>query len=250
MRIYLTVLTLTAVSLSSYRSYCAIQQRTAADEAAAREYALALPELNQMSHVLRTEIQRLLGENSGPRSPDVAEYVEASSPRIDLGDLDTPLHLRFKEALRQALVAGIAVAKTSGNCGSPNVGLGQLLDAALRAKVLSALKCHQEELDRYQSGMHKVNQDYEARLRELKLPAFTQEKTINEARADSIRQDASVSVDYAKRRKVLQANANLITYLDGHATHAHYSGDQLLFDDPVEAAAMLELLNRLAAVSQ
>jgi hypothetical protein len=45
----------------------------------------------------------------------------------------------------------------------------------------------------------------------------TQERTINEARADTIRQDASVSADYAKRRKVLQANVNLMTYLDGHA---------------------------------
>jgi len=250
MRIYLTVLTLTAMSLSPFRSHCAIQQRTAADEAAEREYALALPELHQMSHVLRTEIQRLLGEISGPRSPEVAKYLEGSSPRIDLSDLDTPLHLRFTEALRQTLVAGIAVAKTSGNCGSPNVGPGQLLDAALRTQVLLALKCHQEELDRYQSGMHKVNQDYEARLRELKLPAFTQEKIINEARADTIRQDASVSVDYAKRRQVLQANVNLITYLDGHASHARYSGDKLLFDDPVEVATMQDLVNRLAAVSQ
>jgi hypothetical protein len=167
-----------------------------------------------------------------------------------LGDLDIPLHLRFIEALRQALVAGIALAKTSGNCGSPEVGPGQLLDAVLRTEVLLALKCHQEELDRYQSGMHKVNQDYEAKIRELKLPAFTQDRTTNEARADTIRQDASVSADYAKRRKVLQANVNLMTYLDGHATHARYSGNQLVFDDPVDAAAMQDLLNQLATASQ
>jgi hypothetical protein len=71
------------------------------------------------------------------------------------------------------MVAAIALLKAemAEDCGNPSPGANQLLDAAVRAKVLAALRCHQRQVDRIQSGLHKLNQDYEVTVLELKLPA-------------------------------------------------------------------------------
>ncbi len=102
-------------------------------------------------------------------------------------------------------------------------GANQLLDGAVRAKVLAALRRHQRQLDRIQSGLHKLNQDYEATLLELKLPPFTQERMLAEARAYTLRQDADLAKEYARPRQVWQANVDFLTYLDEHAAHATMS---------------------------
>jgi hypothetical protein len=39
-----------------------------------------------------------------------------------------------------------------------------LQEAALRAQILAAIKCHQRVMDLYQSDMHDVNQAYETML--------------------------------------------------------------------------------------
>jgi hypothetical protein len=71
-----------------------------------------------------------------------------------------------------------------------------------------------------------------------------------EAHAYALRQDAALAQEYAHPRQVWQANIDLFTFLDEHAAHAHYVGNQLLFDDPAEAKGMQDLANRLQAVSQ
>jgi hypothetical protein len=71
-----------------------------------------------------------------------------------------------------------------------------------------------------------------------------------QAHASTVRQDADLSSSYANRRKGLQANIDFFTYLDAHATHAHYVNNQLLFDDPAEDKKIQDLFNRLNAVNQ
>jgi hypothetical protein len=122
--------------------------------------------------------------------------------------------MRFIERERRRFVAAIALAKaeTAEDCGNPRPGANQLLDAALRAKVLAVLRCHQRQLDRTQSGMHKLNQDYESTLLELKLPSFTHERMLAEARASTLRQDADLASEYAHIRHVWQANVDFLMY--------------------------------------
>jgi hypothetical protein len=252
-RIRICVTLLALATLAPIRFLSAIEPRTAEDEAAEREFGLAAPELDHMNRVLSAEMQRLLGGGRGSQSPEVAKYLDGPSvKRVELGDVRISLHVRFIERQRRNFVDGIALAKTAtaGNCANPSPGPDQLLDAELRAKVLTALKCHQQALDRYQSGMHKINQGYEAMLLELKLPPFTRERMLAQAHASTVRQDAELSSDYTNQRKTLQANIDFFTYLDAHAAHAHYVNNRILFDDPEEAKTMQDLLNRLGAVSQ
>jgi hypothetical protein len=83
------------------------------------------------------------------------------------------------------MVAAIAIIKAemAEDCGDPSPGANQLLDAAVRARVLAALKCHQRQVHRLQSGLHSIIQGYVANVVQLKLPPFTQEKMLAEARA-------------------------------------------------------------------
>jgi hypothetical protein len=137
------------------------------------------------------------------------------------------------------------------DCGNPTPGGDQLLDAGVRARVLAALQCNQRRLDRLQSGLHKILLDYEANLLKLKLPSFTQERMLAEARAYTLKQDSDLASQYAHPRQLWRANIDFFTYLDEHASHAHYANNQMiLFDDPAEAKAMQDLLTRLKAVSQ
>jgi hypothetical protein len=153
---------------------------------------------------------------------------------------------------RRQMVAAIALfkAEMAETCGDPSPGADQLLDAGVRARVLAALKCHQRQLDRIQSGLHKLLQGYAGNMVQLKLPPFMQEKMLAEARAYALQQDAELASSYAHPRQLWQANIDFFTYLDEHASHAHYANNQILFDDPAEAKAMQDLLARLKAVSQ
>lgn len=206
-----------------------------------------------MHRILGAELKRLVSGAGGTESADVSPYLHESSGKpMDLGDVRIPLSTRYIERERRQMVAAIALfkAETSEKCGDASLDANQLLDAAFRAKVLAALKCHQRQLDRLQPGLHKINQDYEGTLLKLKLPPFTQERMLAEAQASTLRQDAETASAYADSRRGWQADIDFLTYLDGHAAHARYVNNKLLFDDPAEASAMQDLLNRLKAVNQ
>jgi hypothetical protein len=242
---------LTAVAAS--RPVLADEARTAEDEVADHEFALAAPEIGHINRALATEMRRLLGGGSGSPSPEVAKYLDGTSSKgVDLGDTRIPLHTRFIERQRRNFAAGIALAKsaTAEHCTDPNPRPEQLLDAALRAQVFAALRCHQQALDRYQSGMHSANQAYEAMLLELKLPPYTRERMLDQAHASTVAQDADLVSSYTNQRKLLQANWDFFTYLDAHAGHAHYVNGQILFDDPADAKALQDLSNRIASATQ
>ena len=91
-------------------------------------------------------------------------------------------------------------AEKAQDCGNPSPGADQLLDAGVRARVLAALKCHQRQLDRLQSGLHKILNDYEVNVVQLKLPPFMQDKMLAEARAYTLKQDSDLASSYAHPR--------------------------------------------------
>jgi hypothetical protein len=240
-------------TLSSVRVISAAETRkTFEDRFAEQDIRDAAQDIDRMHRILGAELRRLVGQAGGSESDDVPPYLhESSGKRMDLGDVRIPLSTRYVERERRQMVAAIALAKAESaeKCGDTSLDAKQFLDAAFRAKVLAALKCHQRQLDRLQSGTHKLNQDYEGTLLELKLPSFTQESMLAEAHASTLRQDAELASGYADSRRGWQADVDFLTYLDGHAAHARYVNNKLLFDDPAEAIAMQELLNRIKAVN-
>jgi hypothetical protein len=202
-----------------------------------------------MFHVMADEIRRILGERPGQLSPEVATLMNPSTPGPDLGDTRVPLHLRIIEQRRREVVAGIRLAQytVDGHCEDPQPRPEQLLDAAWRAKALQAIKCSPDKLDRYQVGMHKVNKEHEASVLALRLPHYTQEKVLAEARASTARQDADLESDYAKRRGSLRLSEEYLTFIDSHAARIHLTDGRVVFDDSADFKASQELGNRLKA---
>jgi hypothetical protein len=240
-------------NLSSVRVISAAEARkTYEDRFAEQDIRDAAQDVDRMHRILGSELQRLASGAGGSESVEVAPYLHESGNHMDLGDVHIGLSTRYIERERRQMVAAITLfkAEMAEDCGNPSMGADQLLDAAVRAKVLAALKCHQHQLDRLQSGLHKLLQDYEANVVQLKLPSFTQGKMSTEARAYTLQQDADLASNYAHPREVWQANVDFLTYLDEHAAHAHYVNNKLLFDDPAEAEAMQLLLGRLVTLGQ
>ena len=238
------VILIALASLSPSADLKASDLPTTEDQVAEHEFAIAKPELVHMNHVLDVEMKRLTLEAGGAPSPEAEKYLNVSPTKhVDLGDVQIPLHTRFIERQRRSWVTGISFAKASMSerCDSPNPLPDQLLDATVRAKVLAALKCHQRKLDRYQTNMRQANQQYTAMLVELKLPPLTQQKMLEEALQSEMSGDVELSHNLAGQRRSLQANLDLISYLDAHAQHARYVNNELVFDDPAESKEFREL---------
>jgi hypothetical protein len=89
--------------------------------------------------------------------------------------------------------------------------------------------------------MRQANQQYTAMLLELKLPPLTQKKMLDESLQSEMSGDVEYSHNQAGQRRSLQANLDLISYLDAHAEHAHYVNNELIFDDPAESKEFHEL---------
>ncbi len=242
-------------TLSSVQVISAAEARkTFEDRFAEQDIRDAAQDIDRMHRILGAEFQRLASGAGGSESDEVAPYLHESSGKpMDLGDVRIALSTRYIERERRQMVAAIALykAEMAEDCGDPSPDANQLLDAGVRARVLAALQCHQRQLDRLQSGLHKILADYEANVVQLKLPPFMQDKMLSEARAYTLKQDSDLASSYAHPRQVWQANVDFLTYLDEHASHAHYANNHMiLFEDPAEAKAMQDLLTRLKAVSQ
>jgi hypothetical protein len=240
--------------LSSVRVASAVEaQKTFEDRFAEQDIRDAAQDIERMHRILGAELQRLSNGATGFKSDEVLPYLHESSRKpMDLGDVRVALSTRYVERERRQMVAAIILLmdEMAEDCGDPSPRANQLLDAAVRAKALAALKCHQRQLDRLQSGLHKIFQDYEANLVKLKLPSFTQERMLAEARAYTLKQESDLASQYAHKRQLWQASIDFFTYLDEHASHAHYVNNQIFFDDPAEAKETQDLLTRLKAVSQ
>jgi hypothetical protein len=240
--VYVTIFALTALAPIAHLH--ASEPPTAEDKLAEREFAIATPELDHMNHVLDVEMKRLTLDAGGAPSPESEKYLNVpATERVELGDLRIPLHTRFIERQRRGWATGISFAKASmsEHCDRPLMRDDRLLDKKLRAKALAALNCHQRKLDRYQTGMRRANQQYTAMLVELKLPPLTLQRMLAEADQSAMSGDVELSHNLAGQRRSLQANIDLLSYLDAHAAHASYVNNELVFDDPAESKEFHEL---------
>jgi hypothetical protein len=226
----------------------AADQSTPDDQKAVRAYAAARPRIEFMQRVMADEIQRILGERARQQSPEVAKLMNPSPSVPDIGDAHVPLYLRIIEQWRRDyFVAGVRLAlyTMSGHCEDPQPRPDQLLDPAWRTRSFQAIQCERDKLDRYQEGMHKVNKEHEASVLVLHLPQLTQERALAEARASTIRQDADLEFDYAKRRKHLQLSEDYLKFIDSHAARMHFTDGRIVFDDPADFKESQELGERL-----
>jgi hypothetical protein len=208
-------------TLSSVQVLAAAEAReTFEDRFAEQDIRDAAQDIDRMHRILGAELQRLASGAGGSESDEVLPYLQESSGKpMNLGDVRIALSTRYIERERRQMVAAIALfkAEMAEDCGNPSPGANQLLDAAVRAKVLAALKCHQHQLDRLQSGLHKILRGYAANVVQLRLPQFTQEKMLAGARAYALKQEADLASSYAHPRQLWQANVDFLTYLDEHA---------------------------------
>ena len=211
----ISLITFTSSALLGAVPIHGAQQRTAADDTADREFAIARTEINFIHRVLGAEMQRLMAERKDPQSPDVARLLDSgSTKRPDIGDTHIPLHLRLVERERLNLVAGIELARSSvGYCGKRSTDPSQLVDELARERALKSIRCHRDKLSKYQHGVHEVNKAHELTGLALKLPPFTQEKVLTEDRKATQKQDTDLEVAYALERKRDKPAEDFIKFL-------------------------------------
>ncbi len=223
-------------------------QRSLDDYDARREFDLASSDIARLHSVLEGEMKRVMFRQPGAQSPDVQKYIYADhSPPIKISDLHVPLHLRLIERERREAVAAIGVANTSVElaCDTPSLNPDQYLDSNARQRVLNSLRCHRENLKRYQAGQHRLLKMHEASTLELHLPPYTENEELTKSRDWTSRQDAELESAYAKERRGEQATENFVLFLDAHAATMHFTAGGLLFDDPADATTAQNLINQV-----
>lgn len=164
-----------------------------------------------------------------------------------------PLHLRLIERERQEAVAAIGVAKSSVELVCEDASFNhpdQFLDPDIRQRVLNSLRCHRENLKRYQAGQHRLLKMHEASALELQLPPYTENEELMKNRDWTARQDAELEAAYAKQRKGMQATEDFVLFLDAHAATMHFTAGRLLFDDPADATTAQNLINQVSQLNQ
>jgi hypothetical protein len=228
-------------------------QRSLDDYDARREFDLASSAITKIHSVLESEMKRVMFRQPGPQSPDVQKYIHNENfPPIKISDLHVPLHLRLIERERQEAVAAIGVAKSSVELVCEDTSFNQpdqFLDPDTRQRVLNSLRCHRENLKRYQTGQHKLLKMHEASALELHLPPYTENEELTKSRDWTARQDAELESAYAKQRKGMQATENFVLFLDAHAATMHFTAGRLLFDDPTDATTAQDLINQVSQLN-
>jgi len=235
-------------TLSLSGAVTAADQTTTKEQKAVDEYAAANPRIKFMAQIMGDEIQRILGDREGQQPPEVAKLMKSPTPVPDLGDTRVPLHVRLSEQWRRDFfVAGIELAQftAAGHCEDAQPRPDQLLDAVWRTRSLQAIQCERDKLDRYETGMHKLNKSHEDSVLALHLPQSIQERALAEARASTTRQDASLESDYAKRRRHLQLTEEYLMFIDSHAARIHFTDGRIVFDDPADFERSHELSDRI-----
>jgi hypothetical protein len=227
-------------------------QRTAQDDMAEREFAIARPDLIRMQGLMQSELARLLVNPAAALSPPMAEALgDPSVKHPSLGDTRVPLHLRLIERQRLILVAGLDWARTvPGRCKELDFSPAQLVDAAFRQHIERVLQCRRQELDRYQFGMHQLNKANEGLVLELKLPPLTQEEMLKQARADTNRQDAGIEPTYNNRRTIYRTIDELFKFVDLHSNEVHFANNQLLFGNDADAKVAHDLIQNFIAAGK
>jgi hypothetical protein len=223
------------------------------DQAAAREYQAAQPDIELMQKVLVAEVERIFFESKNPQSPAVAKLMNPATVVKDIGDAHLPLHLRIIEQWRRDyFVAGVQVAQeaASGHCEDLVPRPDQLLNPALRAKGFQNIQCERDKMERFQVGMHRLGRLHEANISTLRLPGATQAKKLAEIRASTAQQDKQLESMFAKRRESLHLSEETLKFIDAHAARMHLVDGKVVFDDPADFKASQELGERLKSDSE
>jgi hypothetical protein len=240
------------MSLISAMTVWPTEQKTTQDALAEQEFERARPELARLTRLLQVELQRQLFQPNSPPSPEFLKLTADSSiEHPKLGDTRVPLHLRFIEWYRLELVAGTEYARTAaGHCDPPDISPSQLVDSSFRQHMHTVIQCRQEELDRYQNGLHKVNKTHADAVLELKLPSLTEKAFLAHARAETNEQDEAVESVNKGRRKLYQSMDDLLSFIDAHSNEVHFVNNQLRFETAATANSANELINSFMSAAK
>lgn len=225
------------------------QQRTAQDDVVDREMAIARPTVQHLAQLLDAQ---LLPISQGKQSTEVdAVMRDAAAKHPNINDLSVPLHIRLIERQRLSFVAGVTWATgVLGHCGDPDFTPSQLLDASVRQQIHEAIRCRMDELERLQRGIHKLDKEREDSVILLKLPPYSQQVMLNEARLHTKQQDDAIESTFRTRRALLGANEDLFNFMDGHSDGAQFTNNQLLFKNQADAQTAHDLMIKVAAAVQ
>ena len=222
---------------------------SAAQASVDREFALAAREIDRLNVLLQAELARVMSGSAEAPSPEIAKLMSTGAAKPALGDTSVPLHLRLIERKRLELAAAVNWARGSaGHCGDPQFGPPQLVDPEFREHVHAVLKCRRAELDRYQTGMHKLNKDREASVPALKLPVPVQERMSAQAREATRQQDASLEPVYRNRRAIFDAIDNLFTFMDSHP--AQFLNNRIQFENDADRFPAQALIDRFTEAAR
>jgi hypothetical protein len=188
------------------------QQPTAADVVAAREIAMARPELIRLNGLTQNEVMRGLSGFGGP-SPEIEQLLRDDGKHPNLGDTSVPLHLRLIERQRATLVGIVKWAKSMGHCGSADFTPANLADAVFRKSMQTVIVCRRRDLNQLEAGLHEYNKTNEASVLELKLPPWTQANMLAEDRTHGVNQNAALAPILRNRRATLQAMSDLFNFM-------------------------------------
>jgi hypothetical protein len=149
------------------------------------------------------------------------------------------------------LVSGVEWARTAaGHCDTPEFSPAQLVDSAFRQHLHIVIQCRQQELDRYQIGLHKVTKAHADAVLELQLPPLTEKAMLSHARAETNAQDVAMEPVSRNRRTFYQSMDDLLSFIDAHSTEVHFMNNQLVFDKVATADAANELINNFTAAAK
>jgi hypothetical protein len=224
------------------------QQPTGADAVAAREIAMARPELIRLNGLTQNEVMRGLS-GSGEPSPEIELLLRDDGKHANLGDTSVPLHLRLIERQRATLVGIVKWAKSIGHCGSADFTPANLADPMFRKSMQTVIVCRRRDLDQLETGLHNYNKTNEASVLELKLPPWTQANMLAEARTHSVNQETALAPILRNRRATLQAMSDLFNFMDAHSNEVHFSNNQWMFSSDADLKTAQDLMNKFASAA-
>lgn len=225
------------------------EKRTSQDVAAEQELRQARPEFTRMGILLQNEFARVLSDTPSAPSPELAKIMQgAERPQPNLSDAKIPLRVRMIDWERSNLISAVEWARGAAtHCDNPDFSPAQLVDPSFRRHMHTVIECRQQELDRFQVGLHKLNKANESTVLELKLPPFTEAAMLSQFRAATAQQDAEIEPLFKGRRILLQSIDDLFNFVDAHSKEVHFAGNQLNFDNAADSKTAADLVNKFLA---
>jgi len=226
-------------------------QPTAADAQAAHERALAQAQVDFIHELRDQEMSRLLQDAERPASPAVLKLMAGDwSPGPALGDVRAPLHLRLIELARLDLVSGVEAARQAvpqgADCNVRNAFGRALFEPEGRLRALAMIYCTRSGGERARRAIHEANRLHEARVDQLRLPAYTRAQELAAARDYTAHEDERLRTFYDHWRDIDEALERWILFLDDHARSFHLENGSLVFDSEADSATARGLQDELS----